>query len=730
MNLKFCLFRISMITVCLLLIPLPVAGQLAPQHNDGFADEAFRRVWTRTDAPVATGAASRSWFWGERAGEYRYERYTGGSGNVRLVQYFDKARMEINDPAGDRASPWFVTSGRLVVEMISGQVRTGADTFETRAPANIPIAGNLEDNPEAPTYAMLQDVATLDGSDNRAEPRMGQPVSEMLGPHGISTQNDMALPETEIVFYEPATGHNIPRIFHTFLQARGAIIEQGTTIEGQIVDPLFVFGYPITEPYWARVSLGSEWRKVLFQAFERRILTYTPSNPPGWQVEMSNVGQHSMQWRYGRSLHYAQPPLAGEVVSYETTLTLPTYAYEQALIPTTPDDPIYPYPRLDRAQIGPIEERTYRAVVIENQFIEVTLLPDMGGRIYKAVNKATGHNIFYQNPVIKPSVFGQRGWWLSAGGLEWAAPTEEHGYMEAMPWELVLSPDSNGVTARLSAIEQQTGMQVEGRVALQADAGSFQVTMNVTNGTATSHPLQMWTNALLTPGGGDRISDELRFVMPGDEVIIHATQDNRLGSAGDMLTWPHAQGDDLSYPSTWQGYLGAFSPQPVPFLGVYDEKYDEGAAVLHAPDVVGAKFFGFSDNFDPIMYTDDESDYVELWSGAQTTFWDYPPLEAGQSRTITTDWLPLWGLGRLVTAGQNGALGLQLRADGGSTVTIATSHVLPEHVVVVQVDGAELIRTAPLPLRPDLPLAIDLPVLVGGGTLSFDTRQVVLRLHS
>ena len=43
------------------------------------------------------------------------------------MQYFDKARMEINDPNGDRNNLYFVTNGRLVVEMISGRVQTGDD---------------------------------------------------------------------------------------------------------------------------------------------------------------------------------------------------------------------------------------------------------------------------------------------------------------------------------------------------------------------------------------------------------------------------------------------------------------------------------------------------------------------------------------------------------------------------------------------------------------------------
>ncbi len=88
-----------------------------------FADDAFANVWTRTDAPVQSTSVARSWFWGPQANSGPlYERYLDAPNQERLVQYFDKGRMEINDPAGDRADPWFVTSGLLDRELISGQI--------------------------------------------------------------------------------------------------------------------------------------------------------------------------------------------------------------------------------------------------------------------------------------------------------------------------------------------------------------------------------------------------------------------------------------------------------------------------------------------------------------------------------------------------------------------------------------------------------------------------------
>jgi hypothetical protein len=58
-------------------------------------------------------------------------------------------------------------------------------------------------------------------------------------------------------------------------------------------------GLPLTEPYWIRTNVAGVPNWVLVQAFERRVLTYTPDNPAGWQVEMGNVGRAYYTWRYG-----------------------------------------------------------------------------------------------------------------------------------------------------------------------------------------------------------------------------------------------------------------------------------------------------------------------------------------------------------------------------------------------------------------------------------------------
>ena len=280
--------------------PAPTATVPAGPHP--FADPAFAQVWTRTDSRVASHAASRSWLWGPAPNTAGLtEPYREGTGGTRLVQYFDKSRMEINHPAADKNAPFYVTNGLLVVEMIAGRMQIGDTAYQSRPPATIPVAGDAGD-PAAPTYASFVGVANSPVGDHRAPDRTGQFVTATLSRAG-SVGDDPAKRQyagLDLLHYEAGVGHNIPRIFWAFLNQQGPVVENGRTVTGPLSNPWFyASGLPISEAYWARVQIGGQPHDVLIQAFERRVLTYTPDNRPPFEVEMGNVGQHYYLWRYG-----------------------------------------------------------------------------------------------------------------------------------------------------------------------------------------------------------------------------------------------------------------------------------------------------------------------------------------------------------------------------------------------------------------------------------------------
>jgi hypothetical protein len=270
-----------------------------------FADPAFRALWRRTD-DLAQGR--RSYLWGPLENHVvAREPYAEAPGGFRLVEYFDKTRMERTDPTVSRATPSFVTNGLLATEMITGRVQLGDRTFDSRTPATVTIAGDASDA-DGPTYATFTKLTTAPSL--AANSAITQTVDRAGnvgggGPGGVTAGDLVA-----------ETQHRTASVFRDFIFSTGPIIAG----EQQTSGPLFTNGYaggvgfPITEAYWAKVRVGGVQKQVLVQAFERRVLTFTPDNPDGFKVEAGNVGTQYLRWRYGD----AQPPPPGPRIAFTT----------------------------------------------------------------------------------------------------------------------------------------------------------------------------------------------------------------------------------------------------------------------------------------------------------------------------------------------------------------------------------------------------------------------------
>ncbi len=168
--------RIGMLS-CIVIVIISAALPVRP--DDQFADPALKAVWNRTDAAVAAGKSSRSWLCDPQpmtAG--LVEPYAQAPQGRRLVQYFDKARMEINNPAGNRNDLWYVTNRLLPVELITGRMQVGDSQFVDRAPATLSAIGDPDNT--FPTYADLRKVFTREGAGDR----IGDPVTGLLFPDG------------------------------------------------------------------------------------------------------------------------------------------------------------------------------------------------------------------------------------------------------------------------------------------------------------------------------------------------------------------------------------------------------------------------------------------------------------------------------------------------------------------------------------------------------------------
>jgi len=286
-------------SVIALLLPVGVALNFAAPTTAAtmYASPTFAAQWQQGEAILPN-------FWGPLANarDGQLEPYAEGTAGItqgrRLVQYFDKARMEQTTPSGS------VTNGLLTVELLSGRVQIGDTQFEQRQPAAVPIAGDPDNI--FPTYADLQTMTPKAAQDT-------MPVTTLLTPGAPPAQYaaGAADPLAAVNDYDSVTGHRVPKAFAGFRAKAGVP----------------AVGLAVTEPFWAEVRVAGTARTLMAQGFERRVLTYTPTNPDPFKIEFGNIGQHYYTWRYLTTPAISPTP---------TTGPMPTVAPSSLPLPPAP----------------------------------------------------------------------------------------------------------------------------------------------------------------------------------------------------------------------------------------------------------------------------------------------------------------------------------------------------------------------------------------------------------
>jgi hypothetical protein len=231
-----------------------------------YADFRFQMQWQQGEAVTPN-------FWGplSTARDGQQEPYKEAQGGTRLVQYFDKGRMEITNG--------IVTNGLLASEILRGQLQLGDATFQPKPLPSIPLAGDL-DSP-GPTWAQLAArVQALCGSAVRQPTGYVQTLITVSGE--ITVTNAGPTEPAMYTAYDEPTQHNVPRAFAEYRNKAG----------------LLTIGYALCEPVNVEVRVAGVQRRLHFQVFERRVLTYNAANPDAFKVEMGNIGQHYYRWRY------------------------------------------------------------------------------------------------------------------------------------------------------------------------------------------------------------------------------------------------------------------------------------------------------------------------------------------------------------------------------------------------------------------------------------------------
>ena len=395
----------------------------------------------------------------------------------------------------------------------------------------------------------------------------------------------------------------------------------------------------------------------------------------------------------------------------EETLVLPTYpegARED--YPMFAENRVHqrssgnPYPNrvvqnVDRAHRA---DRAYRAVRLENEYLRVVVLPELGGRIYSAYDKVNGYDFFYKQHVIKPALIGLLGSWIS-GGVEFNWPCH-HRPSTFMPCDCAVERGEDG-SATVWLSEHEPLDRMKGMVGIRLTPGSclLETRVRVYNRTPLRRSFLWWENAAVP------VNEQYRLFFPPD--VRHVQFHYRK----DVTTYPIAQGryngirmgdgTDISYHRNTRRPTSYFSAASrYDFFGGYDE--GRGAGVVHVANghiSPGKKMFTWaygqlSRSWERAL-TDTDGAYAELMAGSYTDNQpDFSWLEPYETKTFTQSFYPI------------GAMGVPECATREAAVHLDAAGICLQSVRVlagarIEVDGVCFVRD----LAPGVPVRLEAP---------------------
>lgn len=363
---------------------------------------------------------------------------------------------------------------------------------------------------------------------------------------------------------------------------------------------------------------------------------------------------------------------------------------------------VYPLPITEKIMDEKVDVE-YPAVILENDYLEVTILPTLGGRIQRAKDKTNNYDFVYYNQVIKPALVGLIGPWIS-GGIEFNWP-QHHRPTTFMPTEYSIEVNDDGSkTVWVSEIDQMYGTKGMAGFTLHPDKAYIEITGKVYNRTDIPQTFLWWANPAVPA------NDHTYSVFPPD---VHAVMDHGKRAVSDFpiatgtyYKYDYSEGIDISryknikVPTSYMAHHSDYN-----FIGNYDEKLQSG--LLHVADhhvspgkkqwVWGNSDFGLA--WDRNL-TDEDGPYVELMTGVFTDNQpDFTWLKPYEEKVFKQYFMPYKGVGRVKNATIEGAVNVFVEGNKINYL-IYTTKKHDEVLIKVYRDG-EIIHVDKAPCSPE-----------------------------
>lgn len=355
---------------------------------------------------------------------------------------------------------------------------------------------------------------------------------------------------------------------------------------------------------------------------------------------------------------------------------------------------VYPYPTTEKISHEK-KDKIWHAVYLENEYLKVMILPELGGRIQRAYDKTNDYDFVYYNHVIKPALVGLAGPWIS-GGIEFNWP-QHHRPTTYMPVDHLAETHEDGsVTLLVGDVDQMYGTKVMTSFTLYPGKAYIEIRGQLYNRTPLPQTFLWWANPAVS------VNEYTQSIFPPD---VHTVYDHGKRAVsrfpiakGEYYKHDYSEGIDISryknipVPTSYMAETSKYD-----FVGGYD--YKKEAGLLHVADhhfspgkkqwTWGCGEFGKA--WDRNL-TDEDGPYIELMTGVYTENQpDFSWLKPFEEKVFTQYFMPYKKVGGVKNASIYAALNLELTSQGAKIVVYATEEYADAEIVLEQ-NGTEVFR--------------------------------------
>jgi len=383
-----------------------------------------------------------------------------------------------------------------------------------------------------------------------------------------------------------------------------------------------------------------------------------------------------------------------QVKIWETTVEIPTYEvgepdknpmFLEKRVYQGSSGRVYPLPVIDKIYDEKVN-MPYQMVYLENEYVQIQIMPQIGGRIYRAIDKTNNYDFVYYNQVIKPALVGLTGPWIS-GGIEFNWP-QHHRPNTFGPVEYRLEQGEDGsATVWVSEIDRMYGTKVTAGFTLHPGKAYLEISAQMYNRTPEPQTFLWWANPAVA------VNDHTQSVFPPDVTAVfdHGKRDvSRFPIAtGTYYKMDYSEGVDISryknipVPTSYMAYKSDFN-----FVGGYDHSVQAG--LLHVANhhvSPGKKQWTwgngeFGQAWDRAL-TDEDGPYIELMTGVYTDNQpDFTWLQPYEEKSFKQYFMPYKDIGVVKNASIEAAVNLEVNEEERTATVLAYATSVYEGAVV------------------------------------------------